>query len=172
VLNGAQLLDVYVHAPGAPATSTQAPFPSRNYAIAPAGAWSQRVEVQGFAPTQWVNAAGASVGSALTLPVQADKTITVALPESALGTPASGWGFTVVLTGQDGFSADQARGFSPTAQGFLFGVCAPGGTAPVCSADPGTVPKAVDVITPAGVSQATELDPTVNPVVIQPVVVP
>jgi hypothetical protein len=25
---------------------------------------------------------------------------------------------------------------------------------------PGTVPKAVDVITPAGVSQATELDPT------------
>jgi glucoamylase len=77
-----------------------------------------------------------------------------------------------VLTGQDGFSADQARGFSPTAQGFSFGVCAPGGTAPVCSADPGTVPKAVDVITPAGVSQATELDPTVNPVVIQPVVVP
>jgi len=38
--------------------------------------------------------------------------------------------------------------------------------------DPGTVPKAVDVITPAGVSQATELDPTVGPVAIQPVVVP
>jgi glucoamylase len=169
VLNGAQLLDVYVHVPGAPATSTQAPFPARNYAIAPAGAWSQRVEVQGFAPTQWVNAAGAGVGSALTLPVQADKTITVALPESALGTPAAGWGFTVVLTGQDGFSSDQARGFSPTAQGFSFGVCAPGGTAPVCAVDPATVPKAVDVLTPAGTSQATELDPTLGPVVIQPV---
>jgi len=171
VLNGAQLLDVYVHVPGAPATSTQAPFPARNYAIAPAGAWSQRVEVQGFAPTQWVNAAGAGVGSALTLPVQADKTITVALPESALGTPAAGWGFTVVLTGQDGFSSDQARGFSPTAQGFSFGVCAPGGTAPVCAVDPATVPKAVDVLTPAGTSQATELDPTLGPVVIQPVTV-
>jgi glucoamylase len=171
VLNGAQLLDVYVHVPGASATSTQAPFPARNYAIAPAGAWSQRVEVQGFAPTQWVNAAGASVGSALTLPVQADKTITVALPESALGTPAAGWGFTVVLTGQDGFSSDQARGFSPTAQGFSFGVCAPGGTTPVCAVDPATVPKAVDVLTPAGTSQATELDPTLGSVVIQPVTV-
>lgn len=56
--------------------------------------------------------------------------------------------------------------------GATFGVCAPGGTAPVCSAAPGTVPKAVDVITPAGVSQATELDPTLGPVVIQPVLVP
>jgi glucoamylase len=78
----------------------------------------------------------------------------------------------VVLTGQDGFSPDQARGFAPTAQPFLFGVCAPGGTAAICSFDPGSVPKAVDVITPAGVSQATELDPTLGPVVIQPVTVP
>jgi glucoamylase len=34
------------------------------------------------------------------------------------------------------------------------------------------VPKAVDVIMPAGTSQATELDPTLGPVVIQPVPVP
>jgi len=78
----------------------------------------------------------------------------------------------VVLTGQDGFSADQARAFTPTAGPFSFGVCAPDGTAAVCSADPATVPKAVDVITPPGVSQATELDPTLGPVVIQPVLVP
>jgi glucoamylase len=51
-------------------------------------------------------------------------------------------------------------------------VCASGGTAPVCSADPNTVPKAVDVLTPAGVSQSTELDPTLGPVAIQPVLVP
>jgi len=30
----------------------------------------------------------------------------------------------------------------------------------------------MDVITPEGVSQATELDPTLGPVVIQPVTVP
>jgi glucoamylase len=172
VLDGAQLLDVYVHEPGAAATSTQAAFASRNYAIAPGGAWSQRVEVQGFAPTVWVSASGAPAGSAFTLPVQSDRTITVALPESAFGSPASGWGFTVVLTGQDGFSGDQARGFSATPGEFSFGVCAPGGSAPVCAADPATVPKAVDVITPAGVSAATELDPTVGPVAIQPVTVP
>ena len=170
--DGAQLLDVYVHVPGAASTSTQAAFASRNYAIASAGAWSQRVEVQGFASPVWVNAGGGSVGTASALAVQADKTITIALPEAQFGTPGSGWGFSVVLTGQDGFSPDQARSFTPTPGAFSFGVCASGGTAPVCSADPNTVPKAVDVLTPAGVSQATELDPTVGPVAIQPVTVP
>jgi glucoamylase len=166
------LLDAYVHVPGAASTSTQAAFASRNYAIAPSGAWSQRVEVQGFASPDWVNASGGSVGTASVLAEQADRTITIALPEAQFGTPGSGWGFSVVLTGQDGFSPDQARGFAPTAQPFLFGVCAAGGTAAVCSADPNTVPKAVDVLTPAGVSQATELDPTRGPVAIQPVTVP
>ncbi len=56
--DGAQLLDIYVHVPGASATSTQAAFASRNYTIGSAGAWSQRIEVQGFADPVWVNAAG------------------------------------------------------------------------------------------------------------------
>jgi glucoamylase len=38
--------------------------------------------------------------------------------------------------------------------------------------DPNTVPKAIDVITPPGVSQATELDYTLGPVVIQGVTIP
>jgi len=171
-LDGAQLLDIYVHVPGASSTSTQAAYASRNYTIAPSGAWSQRVEVQGFASPVWVTAAGNSVGTASALAVQADRTITVALPEAQFGTPASGWGFTVVLTGQDGFSPDLARAFTATPGAYTFGVCAPGGTAPICSVDPSTVPKAMDVITPPGVSQATELNPTLGPVVIQPVTVP
>jgi glucoamylase len=171
-VDGAQLLDVYVHTPGAATTSTAAAFPTRNYTIASSGAWSQRLEVQGFLPPVWQDASGNSVGTAQVLASQSDGTITIALPESALGTPGSGWGFTVVLTGQDGFSGDQARGFAPTPQSFLFGVCATGGTAQICKVDPGTVPKAVDVITPAGVSQATELDPTLGTVAIQPVTVP
>jgi glucoamylase len=170
--DGAQLLDVYVHVPGATATSTQAAFTSRNYAIAPAGAWSQRVEVQGFASPVWVDAASNPVGTASALAVQSGRTITVALPEAQFGIPASGWGFTVVLTGQDGFSSDQAREFAPTPQQYAFGVCASGGTALICSVDPGTVPKAMDVITAAGVSQAIELNPTLGPVSIQPVIVP
>jgi glucoamylase len=171
-VDGAQLLDVYVHQPGDTNTSTAAAFPSRNYTIASAGAWSQRVEVQAFAAPVWVDASGSTVGSPSVLPSQPDRTITIALPQSQFGAPGPGWGFTVVLTGQDGFSPDQARAFTPTPQAFTFGVCAPGGTEPICGADPGTVPKAVDVITPAGVSQATELDPTLGPVAIQPVVVP
>jgi len=172
VVGGAQLLDVYVHTPGATNTSTAAAFPSRNYTIDPSGAWSQRLEVQGFASPVWQDASGNSVGTAQVLMSQSDGTITIALPEAQFGTPGTGWGFTVVLTGQDGFSPDQARGFAPTPQSFLFGVCAPNGTAPICSVDPNTVPKAVDVITPSGVSQSTELDPTLGPVVIQPVTVP
>ncbi len=171
-LDGAQLLDVYVHVPGATTTSTQAAYASRNYTIAPSGAWSQRVEVQGFAPPVWVNASGAAVGTAFVLPVQSDRTITVALPEAQFSTPGSGWGFTVVLTGQDGFSPDLARAFTATAGAYSFGVCAAGNTAPICSFNPSAVPKAMDVITPAGVSQATELNPIPGPVVIQPVTVP
>ena len=169
---GAQLLDIYVHTPGTGQTSTQAAFTTRNYAIAPAGAWSQRVEAQGFAPPVWVDAGGNQVGTAFMLVDDASKTVTIALPEAQFGTPGSGWAFSVVLTGQDGFSSDQARAFAATPQPYNFGVCATGGPSPVCSVAPATVPKAMDILTPSGVSQASELDPTAGPVVIQPVTVP
>ena len=100
------------------------------------------------------------------------RTITIALPAAQFGTPRSGWSFAVVLHGQDGFSSDQARGFQTTAQDFQFGLCPAGGTSPICSIDPGTAPKAMDVITPAGVDQSTELDPTAGPVTIRGVAVP
>jgi glucoamylase len=169
---GAQLLDLYVRDPAASSTSTAAAFASRNYSIAPASAWSQRIEVQGFASPVWVNASGASLGSLQMVADQASKTVTLILPKSAFGTVGSGWTFTIALTGQDGFSSDQARGFAPTPQPFAFGVCAPGGTSPICSVGPGTVPKVIDTVTPAGVSQGTELDPTLGPVVLQGVSVP
>jgi carbohydrate-binding DOMON domain-containing protein len=78
----------------------------------------------------------------------------------------------VVLTGQDGFSPDQARGFAPTPQDYLFGVCATASSDPHCTFDPNAVPKTLDVIVPAGVSQSTELDYTLGPVVLQDVVMP
>jgi glucoamylase len=169
---GAQLLDVYVPTPGASQTSAQAAYASRNYSIAPAGAWSERVEAQGFASPVWVDASGNPVGTASMLTDDTNRTVTIALPEAQFGTPGPGWAFGVVLTGQDGFSPDQARAFMPTPQDFSFGVCAAGDTSPICAVDPSTVPKAVDILTPQGVSQATELDPTAGPVVIQPVTVP
>jgi glucoamylase len=98
--------------------------------------------------------------------------ITFSVPRSSLGQPGPGWGFTVVLTGQDGFSPDQARGFAPTPQEFQLGVCATASSDPHCTVDPGTVPKAIDVVTPPGVAQSGELDYTVNqPVTIQGVVI-
>jgi hypothetical protein len=169
---GAQLLDIFVRDPSRPQTSTAAPFPSRNYSIASGSAWSSRLEVQGFASPVFVDAGGHSLGGVAVTASAISRFITVIVPKSALGQPASGWVFTTVLTGQDGFSPDQARGFAATPGPFLFGVCAPGGTSPICSVAPATVPKAIDVTTPPGVSQATELDPTRGPVVIQGVAVP
>ena len=43
---------------------------------------------------------------------------------------------------------------------------------PICAVDPGTVPKVMDTITPSGIDQATELDPTKGPVVLHGVPVP
>jgi carbohydrate-binding DOMON domain-containing protein len=169
---GAQLADVYVHDPAAGSTSTAASFPQRNYQIAPAFAWNHLVEVQGFGQ-RFIDAGGATAGTVTIHANSISRTITFSVPKSALGSPAPGWSFTVVLTGQDGFSPDQARGFQTTPQDFQFGVCAAASSDPHCTVDPNTVPKAVDVVTPPGVTQANELDYTLHsPVVLQGVTIP
>jgi glucan 1,4-alpha-glucosidase len=171
---GAQLVDVYVHDPdAAPAsTSTAAANASRNFQIAPAYAWSRLIQVQGFGQ-RYENAAGTPLGTVAISANQISRFITFRVPKASLGSPGPGWAFTVVLTGQDGFSSDQARGFQSTPQEFQFGVCATVSADPHCTVNPGTVPKAVDVIPPAGVLQSDELDYTVhNPVVLQGVTIP
>jgi len=171
---GAQLVDVYVHDPGAaPAdTSTAASFPQRNYAIAPTAAWSRLIEVQGFGQ-RYVDAHGATLGTVSISANAISRFITFSVPKSSVGAPASGWGFTVVLTGQDGFSPDHARSFASTPQQYQFGICATASNDPHCTVDPNTVPKAMDVLTPPGVVQSDELDYTVHqPVTLEDIVVP
>jgi glucan 1,4-alpha-glucosidase len=171
---GAQLIDVYVHQPGASSTSTDASFPQRNYVIAPASAWSRLLEVQGFGQ-RFVDASNAgAVGTIMISANQISRYITFSVDKTALGgTPGPGWAFTVVLTGQDGFSPDQARGFQPIPQSFQFGVCATATSDPHCTFDPNKVPKAMDVLTPSGVTQSDELDYTKHqPVTISGVAIP
>src|SRR6202171_6578854 len=172
---GAQLVDVYVHDPTAAAanTSTAASFPQRNYAIAAGSAWSRLVGVQGFGQ-RYIDASGTTKGTVTISANAISRFITFSVPTASLGgAPASGWGFTVVLTGQDGFSPDQARSFAPTPQPYNFGVCAAASGGAHCTFDPNKVPKAMDVITPAGVSQSNELDYTLhNPVTLQDVTIP
>jgi carbohydrate-binding DOMON domain-containing protein len=170
---GAQLVDVYVHEPGAAPTSTAASFPSRNYTIAAADAWSRLLEVQGFGQ-RFIDPNGTVMGTISISANAISRYITFSVPKAALGgTPGSGWSFTVTLTGQDGFSSDQARGFSPTPGAYSFGVCAAGNSDPHCAVDPNSVPKVVDTLTPSGVLQSDELDYTVhNPVVIRGVAIP
>jgi carbohydrate-binding DOMON domain-containing protein len=170
---GAQMLDVYVDNPAGGARSTAASFPGRNYSIDPDSAWNRLIEVQGFG-SRFIDGSGATVGSVTSRGNAVTRYITFTVSKSALGgTPGSGWGFTVVLTGQDGFSADQARGFTPTAGDYSFGVCGPAAAgSPICAVAPDSVPKALDVLAPAGVEQAAELDPTAAPVALRAVRIP
>jgi glucoamylase len=130
------------------------------------------LEAQGFAAVRWVDASGKAVGNAQFIADPGSGTATLILPRSAFGDISHGWVFTVVLTGQDGFSSDQARGFQATPQDYQFGVCKPGGTSPICAVRPDIVAKVMDTITPSGVSQVSELDRALGPVVLQGVTVP
>jgi glucan 1,4-alpha-glucosidase len=172
---GAQLVDVYVHDPAATAanTSTAASFSQRNYTMAAGAAWSRLVEVQGFGQ-RYIDAHGNTLGTVNISANAISRFISFSVPASSLGgTPTSGWGFTVVLTGQDGFSPDQARSFAPTPQEWQFGVCTTASADPHCTFDPNNVPKALDVITPTGVSQSDELDYIAHtPVTLQDVTIP
>ena len=142
-----------------------------NYGIAPADAWSERLEAQGFSSPIWVDPSGKSPGAAQMIEDQSAGTVTLVMPTSAFGTVGSGWVFTVALTGQ-GSGNPPVRNFTQPAGQYTFGVCAPGGTAPICSVNPNSVPEVMDTITPPGVSQSTELNPTAGPVALQGVTVP
>lgn len=170
---GAQLVDVYVHNPAAGSTTTSAAYASRNYTVASGAAWSRLLEVQGFGQ-KYTDAAANTVGTIAISANAISRYITFSVPTASLGgTPQSGWGFTVVLTGQDGFSPDNARAFTAIPGSYSFGVCAVANSDPHCTVDPASVPKAMDVLMPAGVSQTDELDYTKHgPVVLQDVVVP
>ncbi len=169
---GAQLVDIYVHDPAAASTSTAASDPARHFAIAPAFAWNRLIQVQGFGQ-RYVDASGGTLGTVVVKGNAVSRFITVTVPKSSLGTPGPGWGFTVVLTGQDGFKAGNARLFTATPGGFEFGVCSTASADPHCTFDPNAVPKAMDVIAASGVQQSDELDYTIHdPVTLTGVTIP
>jgi glucoamylase len=175
---GAQLLDVYVRNPAATSTSTSSAYPSvMNYGIAPADAWSEWLEAQGFAPVLWQNPSGTSLGTAQLVVDDSvngsSGTATLIVPQSEFGTIGAGWVFSVALTGQ-GSGNPPVRGFTSTPGQYAFGVCAQGASSPICSLNANSVPNVMDTITPSGVNQDTELNPLDNPsgVELQGVTVP
>lgn len=170
--NGAQLVDVYLRDPAAVSTSTASSYPGMNYTVSP---WSRLIEAQGFGNNRFVDSAGTSAGAVAVAANSVSRYITFSVDKTALGgTPASGWGFAVALTGQDGTHGfDQTRAFTSTPGQYSFGVCATASATALCTADPNTVPKVMDAITPSGVAQSTELDYTVaSPVALQGLVIP
>ncbi|HEX3924818.1 MAG TPA: glucodextranase DOMON-like domain-containing protein [Streptosporangiaceae bacterium] len=197
-LDGAQLVDLYIHAPSGsvPGGETQSTGAAGawNYSLAPASGWNQLIEVDGFGTDDWVTPSSAGAGlsgsSSVGTPQvsvaqlspsggQTPGLVTITVPTSVLGTPGPGWTFTVTLTGQDGFGNDDARAFTATPGDYTLGVCSAaeaGAASPpaICSADPSAVPVVMDTIPPAGVNVQTELDPTASPsgVTLQGVTVP
>lgn len=169
---GAQLLTVFVHEPGAPG-STRPLYASRNYSVSSADAWTRSVQLRGFDETRVFDASGAQIGTANAQASQLTGYITIAIPTALLGgPPASGWTFTVVMYGQDGYGQDGARTFAETAQPYQFGRCATvGDPDPRCGVALDQLPKAMDVLVPAESTQAEVLDPT-KPVVLRGIPIP
>jgi glucoamylase len=175
-----QLVDLYIRQPGLPDFdySTAATYPSRNYTIAPADAWSQSIEVDGFGRAQWQTALGSSPGTITSVSGNpASGQITITVPTADLGTVGPGWTVTVALAGQDGFGTDDARAFTATPGDFSFGVCSAAEAAQtpepaVCQVAPSAEPEVMDTVPPAGVSLSSELDVTAGPAVLQGVTVP
>ncbi len=167
---GAQLLDIYAKNPAVTSTSTASAYPTvMNYGIAPADAWTERIEAQGFVPVVWDDATGAPIVSSVAPQFVVDDpsgTATLILPESTFGTVGPGWVFTVALTGQ-GSGNPPVRNFTQPAGDFSFGVCQSGVSSPICSLNPNSVPNVIDTIPPSGVSQDTELNPIPGPVELQ-----
>ncbi len=161
---GAQLLDLYVTVPGVTPTSTNASFTSRNYQLATP--WNRLLEVQGFGQ-RFVDATGATLGTISISARSISRYITFSVPKAALGgTPTAGWSYALTLTGQDGFSSDNARAFQPLPQDYQFGECATASSDPHCTAPTSTLPKVVDTLTPDGVAQSDELDYIKHPSVV------
>ena len=174
-LFGAQLLDVYVHNPAATATSAT----SARSGVQLHDRARRRLERATRGPG--VRLAGLDVafrrqlGTAQFVADAPSRTATLIVPESTFGTVGSGWVFTVALTGQDGFSPGQARTFTQPAGG-VHVRCLPHQRhdGRVSATNRSTVPKVMDTVPPAGVSQATELNPDLHPsgVQLQGVTVP
>ena len=191
-LLGGQLLYVYIHAPSAdvpageqqstgPATNGSPWYaPQDNYTIAPSAAWNQLIQIDGFGGQEWVtptsSTGGLYDGTSLGTP-QASFTqlgensdgetpglVDITVPDSVLGTPGSGWTFTVTIAGQDGYNATDLATFSSTPNGYNFGVCssavASEADAPaICSENPSSVPSVMDTI-PADPSDSVQAELT------------
>jgi glucoamylase len=200
--DGAQLVDLYIHAPAGsvPAGQVQSAAAANpwDYSVAPADAWNQLVEVDGFGTDDWVTPSSSNAGlgssSSLGTPqisvAQLSATssgatpgvISITVPAATLGAPTgaaswSGWAFTLALAGQDGFGFYDARTFTATPGAYTFGVCstavASSASPPaICTLNPSAVPYVLDTIPPATVNVQSELNPTVQPVVLQGVTVP
>ena len=173
VIMGAQLLDVYVHAAGAASTSTAAPF-------APAttrSPWPTRgasaLEVQGFmASLMWVDASGRQPGR------HPDRGSGVHGLQDDHHRPARVGlrhpGLRLDLHPGAGRPGRLQRSTSPAVRRrhesrspfSAFGVCASGGTEPICSAahEHRGPPRSWTPHHPGpGVSQSTELNLTLGP---------
>ncbi len=83
---GAQLVDVYVHVPGAQRTRTAASFPERRYSIAARGPGAACIEVQGFGQ-RFVDAGESTLGTVGIRGNAISRNITFAVPKAALGAP-------------------------------------------------------------------------------------
>ena len=126
----------------------------------------KRIEVQGFGQ-QYVDAAGATLGQVTINGNDVSRYITFSVTKASLGTPASGWGFTVVLARPGRLQLRPGARLPADPAGVPVRRLRDRRRDPHCNADPNTVPKAMDTLT-----APTELDYTIAPPALTQVTIP
>ena len=128
--------------------------------------------MQGFGQ-RYIDAGGATLGTATIRANQVSRFITFSVPKASARPAGQRLG---LHGGADRPGRLQPRpGAAASSRRRRTSSSASAPTAssdPHCTFAPSLVPKAVDVITPPGVAQSTELDYTLGPVVIKGVTIP
>lgn len=142
-----QTVDIYIDTDRVPGSGSVDALAGRRVQIAPESAWEYAVWVEG-----WHQKLFSADGSELQAAVRAvtdpiHRRVTIQVPKSAIGAPQPGWGYIVLVLGQEGFPASDSlrvREVMRVAQEWRFG----GGD------DSGYDPNVIDLLAPAGVQEA------------------
>ena len=158
---GAQLLDIYVHDPAARSDLDRGGVPDAQLHDRP----RRRVERAARGPGLRLAGLGRRRRAARSARRRSSRTgragtVTLVVPTSAFGTVGPGWVFTrrADRPGRLQRRSGARRSPSPPVRTRSASARA-GGTSPICSVDPRTVPKVMDTITPTGVSQVDRARP-------------
>ena len=146
-----QSIDIYIDQDGTPGSGATWALERRNVSFSSSSAWEYMIWCQppfdGF-ETFVLDEYGGTYTSGVSVDVdQGDDVIAITAPKSVLGSPDSGWRYTVLILGQNGYEPGRVRPVRKFADSWAFG----GGD------DGQSDGNVIDMVAESGVSQESLL---------------